>query len=48
MTDKKPYHPDTMRVILAANERAQDSLRRILPRILPGVKQEKEKPSNGR
>ena len=43
MKDDKRISPDAMRVLLAANERAQDEMRIILPRILPGVKQDKEK-----
>lgn len=42
----KPMNPDSMRILLAANERAQDDLRRILRRILPGMKQDKKDKDN--
>lgn len=49
---KKPssVHPDTMRLLLAANERAQDELRTILARVLPvdalSTTAKKEQPAN--
>lgn len=46
MKKSSSLHPDAIRLLLAANERAQDELRTILARVLPDMdKRPKEQPT---